>query len=135
MQEQLSQLKSHLARIADLRAATSVMEWDQETYMPEGGTESRADQLSTLEGLVHEYFTSDEMGDLLRRLAAGLDKMDYDSDDASIIRVTLREYEKHVKVPGNLVEEIAKVSALGFQAWGQARERNDFSIFEPLCSA
>jgi carboxypeptidase Taq len=132
LQEQLSQLKRRLARLADIRAATNVLEWDQETYMPDGGTESRADQLSTLEGLAHEYFTSDEMGSLLDDLAAGLDQMDYDADEASIIRVALREYEKLVKVPASLIQEIARVSALGFQAWQQAREQDDFSLFEPL---
>jgi carboxypeptidase Taq len=134
LQEQLSQLKNQLARLSDIRAAINVLEWDQETYMPDGGSASRADQLSTLEGLAHEFFTSDEMGSLLHELAANLDQMDYDSDEASIIRVALREHEKQVKVPASLIQEIARVSALGFQAWGQARERDDFSIFEPLLS-
>jgi carboxypeptidase Taq len=134
VQEPLSQLKDRLARLTDIRAATAVLEWDQETYMPDGGTESRGDQLSTLEGLAHEYVTSDEIGSLLYALKPGLDEMDYDSDEASIVRVALREHEKLVKVPASLIEEIAKVGALGFQAWGQAREQDDFGIFEPHLS-
>ena len=131
MKEKLEQLKTLLARIADLEYAAAVLDWDQETYMPEGGVQARADQLSTLQGLAHEYFVDEEVGTLLHDLAAHLDELDYDSDEASLIRVSLRDYEKQVKVHGDLVREISRTSALGTQAWREAREKDDFSLFQP----
>ena len=37
MQEKLHQLKDILAEVSDLQAASLVLEWDQQTYMPPGG--------------------------------------------------------------------------------------------------
>jgi carboxypeptidase Taq len=131
MQEQLSQLKERLARVVDLNGAAAVLGWDQETYMPPGGAQARADQVSTLQGLAHQYFVGEEVGALLDDLAAALDELEADSDEAGLIRVALREYRKQVKVPGDLVVEIARASTLGVEAWRTARAQNDFSIFEP----
>ncbi len=131
MEEKLEQLKTHLARVTDLANAAALLEWDQETYMPPGGAHARADQISTLRGLAHEYFVAEEVGALLEDLAAHLDKLDYDSDEASLIRVTRREYLKQVKVPGELVRELAHATTLGVEAWRKSRQENDFAAFEP----
>jgi carboxypeptidase Taq len=127
----LEKLKSRLARVADLVAASLILEWDQETYMPSGGVEARADQISTLHGLAHNYFVDKEIGALLEDLSNGLDSHDYFSDEASIIRVAMREYEKLVKVPTILVEEINKTKSLSMHAWQESRRENNFATFQP----
>ncbi len=132
MQEKLDQLKQHLARAIDLRYAASLLTWDQETYMPGGGARSRADQLGTLWSLSHRYLVSEEVGELLEELSAHLDKLDPASDEAGIIRVNKRDYERESKIPTSLVEEIARTGSLTKQAWREARTKDDFSIFAPL---
>ncbi len=134
MEKKLQQLKQHLARVVDLERAADVLGWDQETNMPNGGAAARADQVSTLRGLAHQYFVSDEVGKLLEGLSKHQDELDYDSDEAGLIRVTLREYQRLVKVPGQLIEEIAHASSLGLESWREARAKADFSLFEPILS-
>ena len=58
MQPKIDQLKRILNEVADLSAAASVLSWDQQTYMPEGGSEDRGDALATLSALAHKRFTS-----------------------------------------------------------------------------
>lgn len=128
--DKLEQLKTHLARVADLAAASIVLEWDQETHMPGGGAEARADQISTLRSLAHNYFVDEEVGTLLEDLSKEMKDADYDSDDASIVRVGMREYEKLVRVPASLIEEISKTKALATHAWQQARRENNFAKFQ-----
>ena len=71
MSDAVSALRDHLAPIEDLKAAAAVLAWDQETFMPDGGAEARAQQLSTLQSQAHEQFVADETGELLDRAAAG----------------------------------------------------------------
>ncbi len=131
MEEKLRKLKELLARVSDLESAAAVLSWDQETYMPSGGARARAEQIATLGKLAHEFFTSTEIGELLTALAPYARQLDYDSDEASLIRVTQRDYDKAVKIPAELVAEIARTGALARQAWKEAKETSNFALFRP----
>ena len=132
MQEKLNELKMRLAEIADLSHASAVLSWDQQTYMPPGGAAARGQQMSTLRRIAHEKFTDDAIGKLLDDLSSYAASLPYDSDDASLIRVTKRDYEKSRKVPAALVAEIAQASAQAFQSWQKAKPENKFSDFAPF---
>lgn len=127
----LSDLRTYLAPIEDLKAAAAVLSWDQETFMPEEGTEARAQQLSTLQSMAHERFASDETGRLLDRAAETLDDPDPLDDDASLVRVARRDYERARRVPSSLVAELSEATARAKQAWKRARSEDDFTIFAP----
>lgn len=131
MRGQPSELERRLAVVFDLRAAAAVLGWDQETYMPTGAVEARANQLATLGRLAHEMFTSDTTADLLAAYEQRVAGSDYDSDEASLARVTRRDYERAVKVPAELVAELARASSLAQQAWQEARAAADFDKFQP----
>jgi carboxypeptidase Taq len=131
MEEQLAKLKAALAEIADLNAASSLLSWDQETYMPPGGAEARSEQLATLSKIAHEKFITDEIGLLLEGLTSQAQHLDYDSDEAAIIRMTARDYEKARKLPASLVAELSRATSLATEAWKKARANNDFAAFQP----
>lgn len=132
MQDKWEELKRQLAEIQHLHYASALLGWDQQTYMPPRGAANRAEQLATLDKVAHELFTADEIGQLLEDLAEEAAKQGYDSDSASLIRVTRRDYEKACRVPAALVEEISRTSALGIEAWTRAREASNFKEFQPL---
>lgn len=127
MQEKFNALKSKLNDVHNLRRAASVLGWDQQTNMPPGGVSARAEQLATLEKLAHQMFTSDEIGTLLAELSEA--NFDYDSDEASLIRVAQRDFDKARKLPPELVEEMSRTFSLGQQIWTKARAEKDFSQF------
>ena len=87
-----------------------MLAWDQKVTMPEGGHPARADQLATLSKVVHERFVDDELGRLLERLRPLEESLDYDSDDASLIRVTRRDWEKQRRVPTELRVELTRAA-------------------------
>ncbi len=132
MKDKWQELRRRLAQVQNIHHASALLGWDQQTYMPPKGAGGRADQLGTLDKLAHEELTSDEIGRLLEELSPEADKLEYDSDEASLIRVTKRDYEKACRVPAELVEEISRTSALGIEAWEKAREASSFKIFQPL---
>ena len=131
MDADLRALRERLAEISDLARAGSVLAWDQKVTMPEGGHPARADQLATLSKVVHERLVDDELGRLLERLRPLEESLDYDSDDASLIRVTRRDWEKQRRVPTELRVELTRAAALGNQVWIEARATNDFAKFLP----
>jgi carboxypeptidase Taq len=132
MEPKLEELKNRLAEIDDLSRASSVLGWDQATYMPPGGAEARGRQLATLGRLAHEKFTDARVGQLLADLQSHEHSLPYDSDDAALIRVTRREYERAVKVPSTFVAKFNAHQSASYEAWGKARPANDFASVQPM---
>ena len=132
MEAKLRELKILLTEVNDLESAGAVLQWDQETYMPTGGAPARGRQMATLARLAHEKFTSPIIGKLLDQLRRHEESLPADSDDASLIRVTRRDYERAVKVPAEFVGKLSEHTAATYQAWTQARPANDFAAVRPL---
>jgi carboxypeptidase Taq len=131
MNEKMQELKDRLKEVSDLYYTSALLGWDQQTYMPTGGAEARGNQLALLGRLAHERATAPELGELLEELKPYAATLDPDSDEARIIKVTARDYEKQKLVPSKHVEEFAQATTLGQQAWTEARQKSDFSIFQP----
>jgi len=128
----LQELKTHLADVIHLQHAAGVLGWDQQTYMPPGGAEARAEQLATLSRLAHEMFVAETTGALLEQAAAEVDGAGYDSDQAALVRVVQHDYDLATRVPTKLVEEIARTTTLAHEVWAKARQANDFASFAPM---
>src|SRR3989440_2662095 len=118
-----------LKEVALFGSIGSLLGWDERVQMPAKGAEHRSNQSSLLARKVHEQFTSPRIGELLAELdASGLMR---DGDVAANVRETRRQYDRAAKLPGSLVEEMAKTEVLAQQAWATARRKNDFPAFAP----
>lgn len=131
MHAHLDRLRTLLFRVKDLSSAAEILSWDQETYMPDGAAQARAHQITTLRTLAHEYFTADEVGTLLDALADDVASLDPLSNEASLVRITKRDYEQALRLPTSLVTAFAEAVAHAKVAWRAARETDDFSAFAP----
>ncbi|MEJ2484578.1 MAG: carboxypeptidase M32 [Anaerolineales bacterium] len=131
MQEKLKELKEILGTMADLGHAAALLSWDQETYMPPGGVESRGHSLATLGKMTQEIGTDEKVGKLIEELEPWAAEQDPDSDDARLVVVFRRNYDKAVKVPPEMVAERAMLSTQAIAAWQEARHKSDYAIFEP----
>ncbi len=128
----LEQLKSRLREITDLERAGAVLYWDQATYMPPGGGSERGRQLGTIAQIAQEKFTDPTVGKWLDQLQSYSESLPYDDDDASLIRVTRREYDRSIKVPPAFIAEMYEHTATTYQVWTQARPENDFPKIIPF---
>jgi carboxypeptidase Taq len=128
----LRKLQERLGRIGDLERISRVLGWDQQTMMPPAGSDHRAEHLATLRGLSHELLIDAETGRLLDELRPLEESLDPQSDDASLIRVTRRHYEKAVRVPTELRTEMTRASAQARPVWVKARADSNFELFLPV---
>ena len=131
MPDTFQRLKAILAEVVDIQRAVAVLDWDQETYMPPGGVQNRAEQLSTLSEVAHRRFTADEVGRLLDEAEREVAKLPFESDEASLVRVTRRDYDQGRKLSPELVAEISHASATSRPHWIKARREANFAIFAP----
>ena len=127
----IAELRERLAEIHDLERTGALLGWDQQVMMPPGGAGVRAEQLATVERIAHELLTGDETGRLLDRLEANGDGLDPDSDDAALLRIVRRDYEKARRVPAELQAEMTRAASLAMPVWVKARQEKDFSQFLP----
>jgi len=116
-------------RIAEIEALTSTLglvEWDQQTYMPQGGADNRAQQIGTLSAILHEKTTDP-------RSLEWAESVDSDGDPVRMAAVKkfIRIHQRANRVPTELVARFAQAGANGFVAWNKAREANDFAVFQP----
>lgn len=128
---QLATLRTRLMEISDLQMAAGILRWDQTTYMPPGGAASRGRQMALLTRLAHEKQTDPAIGRLLDKLRPYEESLPYEHDDAAMLRVARRFYEKAVNVPAAFAAELAEHQAAAFIAWQKARPANDFAAVRP----
>jgi carboxypeptidase Taq len=130
-EQMLVELKQRLREISDLNAAGNVLNWDQATYMPEGGAGARGRQCAMLYRLAHERTVAPALGRLIDALARHGESLPYESDDASLIRVARREYQKKIKIPPDHVARATAHNSASYDAWTRARPANDFATMAP----
>ena len=99
--------------------------------MPPLGAPARAEQLGTLARISHELATAPELGSLLEELRELEESSERESFEASVIRVTRRDYEKKLRIPSELRAEMTRAASIGYTAWLEARDAVDYEIFRP----
>src|ERR1700722_3403463 len=102
MTDRVQQLRQRLAEGSDLRNPAGLVQGDQQTMLPPNGGPARGDALAALGRIAHEQFISEETGRLLDAATAELNGAADDSDDASLVRVVRRNWDKATRVPSGL---------------------------------
>ena len=131
-ERKVADLKRRQREINDLIAAEATLGWDQATYMPIGGADARGRQRATLSRAAHEKSVDSALGKLLDELEPYAATLPYDSNEASLIRVAKRDFERAIKVPSDHVARASAFAAESYEAWKRARPANDFATMLPF---
>lgn len=122
-------LRARAREISLVDAASALLNWDEETYMPRKALPFRAEQVAFFSGWSHRQFTAAEVGDWIK--ACEDHGFPVDSDEAANVREWRRSYDRATKLPTELVEEFNRTTTLARDAWTEARKRSEFPIFQP----
>ncbi len=119
---------SRMRELRHLESIAGLLGWDEQTYMPPKAAPGRAAAMGTLASIEHERLTSAEYGDLIDKLLL----QDLGTEQRAMVDLAQRARNKAVKLPSELVREMAELASSSQTAWVRARTADDFSIFEPL---
>jgi carboxypeptidase Taq len=119
--------KTKMQRIADVRNANALLQWDQETYLPPKGAPFRGQQISTLSEMSHRLFSEDELGTMLQEL---LQKNDLPTEQKRNVERTFDDYTKNKKYTSEFVRALSYQTNKAFHAWIESRKQNAFSVYE-----
>ena len=126
-QKLYGQYKDQMQKVADVRYAAAVLQWDQETYMPAASIGHRARQIATLSETAHKQFTAKKTGQLLETLAG---RGDLPEEEQKNIELSLYDYNKLKKLPTTFVRALSEAVSKSYQYWVEAKGSNSFKLFE-----
>ena len=126
--ELYNQYQLQMNKIADIRYASAILQWDQETYLPSKGARIRGQQIATLSEIAHAFFTDESFGNLLQEIQT---KEDLPFVQKRNIELTWEDYTKQKKFTSAFVRELSEAVTKSFHSWIEARKANDFAVFEP----
>src|SRR6185295_15656207 len=92
---------------------------------------ARGRQGAVLRRLAHERLIDPALGQLIDRLEPHAGALPADSDDARLIRVARRDFEKAIRVPADYVARANAHGSASYNAWLRARPANDFAAMVP----
>jgi len=120
-------LHAHLKTTGALEQVAGVLNWDQETMMPEKGDPQRTEQMGALEQVLHARRGDVQIGDWLAEIVEA--KLD------AAGRVNVAEARKSLhraqRVPADLAETLARKTAAAMGIWAKARAASDYAAFAP----
>ena len=121
-------LKNLSFRASLFEGINMLLEWDQETYMPQDATSIRAEQRTLLSEMSHSIRTSSEYSQLVERLAHNKQAS---LEEKANLKSWHRDYEKNKKLPLEFVREFTETTSKAMASWQDAKKNNDFTLFAP----
>ncbi len=131
MKETLEELKEYLEKIAKYNRVIILLNWDMETCTPKLGFDKQADAIGYFSAEAFRLSTSDKLEKLLEQLS---EKEEYDSLDETwkfIVKRMKRDLDKDKRIPADFYESYVREQAVSGNAWREAKNKSDFSIFAP----
>ena len=125
-------LNHEINRFNDILNTMSVLIWDSRTKMPKQGANSRGLQVGTLTSVAREILLSSKMRKLLDDSKNETHNLDNDTFEKKTLLHLSEAIEYHDKIPEKIQVRKAELEPLAHNAWAEAREKKDFSIFKPF---
>ena len=99
--------------------------WDQETMMPRGAADQRAEEFAAIEGVLHARRTDARVGDWLKQAEAP------DAAGAAQLRLIRRSHARATRMPARLAQDLARLTSAAQGIWAAARKDEDVAGFLP----
>lgn len=127
MSDTMQKLRALEKRIYAYSYAMGVIEVDESTVAPSGGSEGRGEALEVLSAAQYDLLTGSEMASLLTTAASE----QLDEQATAEVRELKRTYDQFTKIPAEEYAAGARMMNDCRNAWHKAKAANDFSIYAP----
>ncbi|MFT6558136.1 carboxypeptidase M32 [Sneathiella sp.] len=109
-----------------LSGASAILHWDNAVMMPDGGAESRSEQLATLGLMSHELLKGPAVENWLEEASSET----LDDWQTANLKEMNNQWRHGNAVDGSLVEALSRATSQCEMTWRAAREENDFSVLQ-----
>ncbi|WP_207099787.1 carboxypeptidase M32 [Paracoccus shandongensis] len=99
--------------------------WDQETVMPRGAVEQRAEEMAAIEAVLHERRTDPRIGEWLDAAEPQTEA------EARSVELIARDFNRTSRIPARLAQELARTTSLAQGIWAEARANDAPQDFLP----
>ncbi len=126
-QDLYTDFTGRMQKIADVKYSAALLQWDQETYLPEKGAAFRGRQLATLTEIAHEWTIDSGLGKLLEDLSS---RSDLEASQHRNVELSLEDFNKQKKFTPAFIRRLSEATSRSFHSWLQARSANSFALFK-----
>lgn len=131
MSKALEQLKDYLKKKQQIEHVLELIFWDMETVMPKNGFARHSDVLTDFSTEEFKLSTSDELKGYLHELNKPEEYEKLDDMWKFIVKRMKRDIDRDSRIPEALYTEYVQKQAEASQAWKEAKNASDYSIFAP----
>ncbi|WP_342602120.1 carboxypeptidase M32 [Peribacillus sp. FSL E2-0159] len=123
------EFKEYVKKISAYNEALALIFWDLRTGSPKKGVEQRSEVIGVLSSEVFNMSTSKEMESFISELS--MEKATLSETTNKMVLECKKEFERNKKIPANEYKEFVILQSRSESAWEEAREKADFSLFQP----
>ncbi|WP_312116823.1 carboxypeptidase M32 [Brevibacillus reuszeri] len=123
--------RSYVKKMTSYNQALAVLHWDKATQAPRKGMEARSEIIGTLAGEQFKLATSKEMEQFLVELSEPATLEALDEITRHTVLECKKEFDRNKRIPAERYQEFVVLTSNAETVWEEAREKNDFSLFQP----
>lgn len=131
MSEQLKKLEQYLKEMNQYEHVTTLLYWDMKTNVPRRGQKAHIEALTHFSAKSFAMATDEALGELLDALAEPGEYRALDDKWKYIVRRMKRDFDRNRRIPAERYEAYVRAQAESGNAWEEAKNASDFSIFAP----
>lgn len=126
-----TEFKEYVKKIAAYNEALGLIYWDLRTGAPKKGVEQRSEVIGVLSSEVFRMSTSPEMERYIEELSTEHAQGILSDITKTMVEECKKELERNKKIPAKEYKEFVILQSRSESAWEEAREKADFSLFQP----
>lgn len=131
MSKLLEEFKNYLHEVNQYDHVTTLLYWDMKTNAPKLGQEAHIDALTHFSAKSFEMSTADKLGEMLDGLAQPKEYEALDETWQFVVRRMKRDFDRNKRIPADVYEAFIRAQAESGNAWEEAKNASDFSVFAP----
>jgi carboxypeptidase Taq len=105
------------------------LDWDQKVCLSANGYQLRQNQNIVLAGLLHEKYTSSQLGEILETLSSD---QNLSEEEKRNVALAQKKWKQKAGLTRRQAESKAALTARGYEAWLKAKQEENFSLFAPV---
>lgn len=131
MSKLLEELKEYLNKRNQYEHVCTLLYWDMKTGTPKLGQAGHVEALTHFSSESFAMSTSEKLGELLDKLAEPGEFEELDDTWKFIVKHMKKDFDRNRRIPAELYTAFVQAQAESGNAWEEAKEASDFSLFAP----